>query len=530
MLASGRRRCILERERAAVLLGDLLHHGEAEAGALVPLGGDVRLEQARAVLLRQADAVVDHLDGDAIGLRRDDGLDAALPVRIALQRRLARRLDRLAGVLHEVGDGTRDEAAIERHQQRLVGNAQLVIDLRVAFAEQHHRLLHRVAQIVRAHLGLGHARELGELVDHRLEVGHLPLDGHRQPVERLAVVRDVLGVLLAQPLGRKLYRRQRVLDLVGDAPGDVRPGRRALGHDEIGDVVEGDDRADVAAAGALARHHHGEGALLAADVERHLVLRAGLERVLVLLVEHGAERGYGVLQLLADEVALGDTQKVDGGAADERDAVLAVEADDAGRHARQHRLHEVAALDQLLVGGDERVALGLQFARHGVEGLRQAAQVALAALLGQLDHQVAGRDVLGGADETADGRHEASGEPQADPDGGQHGRHRDHQVHEAVGDLQTAARFAQAIELIDVLRRQPQMLDDLRADAAHHVEILAGIALELGHRADAIACWRPASAAPPGRSPPGPARSSAAPRTEAGCRRSSRSRARRRRR
>ena len=68
MRAAGRRRGVLERQRAAVLLDDLLHDGEPEAGALVALGGDVGLEQARAVVLGQADAVVDHLDVDAVAI------------------------------------------------------------------------------------------------------------------------------------------------------------------------------------------------------------------------------------------------------------------------------------------------------------------------------------------------------------------------------------------------------------------------------------------------------------------------------
>ena len=73
MGAAGCRWGVLERQRAPVLLGDLLHHGEAEAGPLVSLGGDVGLQEAGAILLRQADAVVDDLDSDPIGLRGDDG-------------------------------------------------------------------------------------------------------------------------------------------------------------------------------------------------------------------------------------------------------------------------------------------------------------------------------------------------------------------------------------------------------------------------------------------------------------------------
>ena len=65
-------------------------------------------------------------------------------------------------------------------------------------------------------------------------------------VEDLAVAGDHLAVLAPDALGRELDRRQRVLDLVGDAPGDVGPGRGALRRDEVGDVVERDDEALLA--------------------------------------------------------------------------------------------------------------------------------------------------------------------------------------------------------------------------------------------------------------------------------------------
>ena len=79
---------------------------------------------------------------------------------------------------------------------------------------------------------IDHAADILDLADDR--VGALIEDG---PV----VLIDLLAVAALEALGRKLDRRQRVLDLMGDAAGDVRPGGRALGDDEIGDVVEGDD-------------------------------------------------------------------------------------------------------------------------------------------------------------------------------------------------------------------------------------------------------------------------------------------------
>ena len=56
---------------------------------------------------------------------------------------------------------------------------------------------------------------------------------------------DLVAVFALQPFGRELDRRQRILDLVRDAPRHVGPGGGALRRHEIGDVVEGDDIAGV---------------------------------------------------------------------------------------------------------------------------------------------------------------------------------------------------------------------------------------------------------------------------------------------
>jgi hypothetical protein len=75
-----------------------------------------------------------------------------------------------------------------------------------------------------------HPGEGGELVHHPADVAHLPHDGVGAAVEDLDLLGgDVLAEFLPQPFCRELDRRQRVLDLVGDAAGDVAPGGVALG-------------------------------------------------------------------------------------------------------------------------------------------------------------------------------------------------------------------------------------------------------------------------------------------------------------
>ena len=58
---------------------------------------------------------------------------------------------------------------------------------------------------------------------------------------------DLLAEAALQPLGGELDRGQRVLDLVRDAAGDVRPGGAALVGQLVGDVVEGQHRAVLVA-------------------------------------------------------------------------------------------------------------------------------------------------------------------------------------------------------------------------------------------------------------------------------------------
>ena len=58
-------------------------------------------------------------------------------------------------------------------------------------------------------------------------------------VEDFAIILELAAIAPAEPLRRELNGCQRILDLMRDASGHVRPGARALRRFEIGDVVEG---------------------------------------------------------------------------------------------------------------------------------------------------------------------------------------------------------------------------------------------------------------------------------------------------
>ena len=109
---------------------------------------------------------------------------------------------------------------------------------------QEHRFAHDGVQVAGLHDRLRHPREAGELVHHPADIVNLTDDGLGALIEDLAVlVADPLAEAALQPFGRELDRGQRILDLVGDAAGDIRPRRAALGRHQVGDVVERDDEA-----------------------------------------------------------------------------------------------------------------------------------------------------------------------------------------------------------------------------------------------------------------------------------------------
>ena len=103
--------------------------------------------------------------------------------------------------------------------------------------------------------------------------------------------------LVLQPLGRELDRRQRVLDLVGQAPRHLAPGLDALRRDQLGDVVE--DHQPRALRHRRAAHQQRDRRPLAPRQAAGLQL----ERVLPVVALAGLGAGGVHLEALPDRLA-----------------------------------------------------------------------------------------------------------------------------------------------------------------------------------------------------------------------------------
>ena len=123
-----------------------------------------------------------------------------------------------------------------------------------------------------------------------------------------------------------------------------------------------------------------------------------------------------------------------GRAVEDADLAFLVDADDAGAGARQHRLAETAAAVDHVAGMDQIVALGAQVVGHAVEGLAELTEIAFGFVHRDLHMQIAGRNHIGGVDQTADRRDQPVREIQPDHDRRQQHDQRDHGIHQAERD------------------------------------------------------------------------------------------------
>src|SRR5260370_33890850 len=185
-------------------------------------------------------------------------------------------------------------------------------------------------------------------------------------LEYATILGDRLAVLAPQPLGRKLNGSERVFDLVGDAAGDIGPGRGALRRHQFGDVVKGDHIAVVRICRLLRGDPHRDSAVAAIAVNRGLSLDEALATE-PRRFDQVLELGHDLFERVPEGLCFARSDQFLGRAVEDADMAVAGEADDAGAGAGQHRFGEAAAAVDKIPRPHDVVALGAQFLRHLVE-------------------------------------------------------------------------------------------------------------------------------------------------------------------
>ncbi|VBC39576.1 Uncharacterised protein [Burkholderia pseudomallei] len=406
---------IAQVDPRAMLVDDLLHGREAKPRAL-RLRRHVRLERARQDARRKTRTVV--RDGQP-------NRDARFAVRVGIaifyclgfeqHTRMLDVGDRILRVLQQIVDHLTQlcRIAADHRQRRLLDDDRA---LALADTVKRQYFAHQIVQLqVDEHRGR-RARVIAKIVDHALHRGHLIDDRRRTALEHVGVgLRELVGKLHLQALGRELDRRERILDLVREPPRDLAPRDRTLRGDHIGDVVEHDDvagglrivglpgrrrrRHEPRAAHeqrqrlGLARHLDGElllpvAAVLAAAPARRLAIGERLSH-------HRAE-----LRDDADLIERRTDQRVErlaedslGAAIRGRQAKLAIQHEHARGQVRENALEvrlRMLERDAVLLDREARLR---QLPRHRVERLREKAEL-VARLDLALGRVVALRDFL----------------------------------------------------------------------------------------------------------------------------------------
>ena len=199
----------------------------------------------------------------------------------------------------------------------------------------------------------GHARELRELVDQPFQRFDLADDRRGALLHQILQRRREVAELAAQPLGRQLNRRQRVLDLVRQAPRHFTPRRHLLRADQRRHVVHHQHRAVEAAVGAGdARRRRHDVTLAPVAHQRHF-LRKGIHLGARGLVEHLVHRRQvgpreHVDRGTADHIG-GDFEQPHRRGIDRADAPAAIDRHHAGRNPLEDRFDVAAAAFALLV-------------------------------------------------------------------------------------------------------------------------------------------------------------------------------------
>src|SRR3984957_10257881 len=236
---------VIEFDPAAVVFQHATDDRKPKAGALLACC-DVGFEQTGPAHLWQTDAVIDDVDHDVVVVAPGDDINTTLPERLGRNG-----FDGFGCILNDVGQRLRNQPPVELRPQGLVLDLGFHIDLGMSDPHQEHGLPYGVGDVFTFDHRLWHPRETRELVDHTPDVIDLPHDRVHALLEDCLVLDDGLARLAPNTLGRKLDRRQRILDLVCDATGNISPRRRARRGNRFGVVVKRDDVAVARLAGLL---------------------------------------------------------------------------------------------------------------------------------------------------------------------------------------------------------------------------------------------------------------------------------------
>src|SRR3984885_5349508 len=217
------RKIVLDVNRAAVFGDDARGDREAESSAAI-FRRKMREEEAVFVFGRNTVTCVLDADFDGFGVVVHAGRNGDFAQ--------GRGFERFSGVVDEIDDDAAEQAAIGADRRKIFGKRRFQRDAVETAGENFDSLLDHGVRAGGRELGGGEADKLRELVDELRERGDFALDEARAflgeaselRIERIFNFGRGAAIEEARKtLRRELNRRERILDLVGDAASDFLP-------------------------------------------------------------------------------------------------------------------------------------------------------------------------------------------------------------------------------------------------------------------------------------------------------------------
>ena len=176
---------------------------------------------------------------------------------------------------------------------------------------------------------MGHTGKIRKFVDHAADIVDLAADNGKILAE-LRTCRLVFRPVFApQPVRRKLDRGERILDLVRDTAGHVRPGRLALRRQQVGHIVERNDIADHAPIHPFGCDPRAKGKDRPVPLQYDLFLGEPAPARSACGNQPGEFRHH-IGELASDHVAVGKREKLAGAVVRQGHPLVAVQTDHAG--------------------------------------------------------------------------------------------------------------------------------------------------------------------------------------------------------
>ena len=350
----------------------------------------------------------------------------------------------LDGVVQEVDEGALHLLAVDPDGGET--RVHLGSDLHAGFQVlvEVDGLAHQPVEVHGRRPGTGHAGVAGEFVHHSLERHDLADDDLHPLLDGLAQPRVPQAVLAQQPLGGEADGGERVLDLVGDAPRGLVPGRELLRLDQLRQVLDHQHLAlHCPCRVPQGGHLHLEGLPLAAQGEVDLFAGPPLGRPLAGLPHHRCQpRPFAISPGLVDRAShhlfLALAQHDEGRAVAGEDAAVRVDGDDAGRDVVQHgrdqrplRRQPLVAGRQLAVAALQGLLVAGQLLGHAVEGVDQHAELVVRLHVHPVG-EVAAADDARALGQGLDGHRHPAGEVEAGPRRGEEDDQGHHQEQQHV--------------------------------------------------------------------------------------------------